>query len=116
MHHVYSDNLLNHNQFGLTPKKSTTGAAMTVKEFVEERLRQGLITVLVSLGVNRTFNAAWWTRVLRTLKYFNCRGILYYLTKSYFGQRTAVMSTNSVQVEKVVSKGCPQVSYLDQVS
>ena len=48
-HHRYTNNPLNHNQFGFTPKKSTTDAAMTVKKFVEEGLRQGLITVIVSL-------------------------------------------------------------------
>jgi hypothetical protein len=51
MHRVYTNNLLNHNKFGFTPKKSTTDAEMTVKEFVEEGLRQGLITILVSLDV-----------------------------------------------------------------
>jgi hypothetical protein len=45
MHHVYTNNLLNHNQFGFTPKKSTVDVANAVKEFVEEGLRQGLITI-----------------------------------------------------------------------
>jgi hypothetical protein len=35
MHHVYTNNLLNHNQFGFTPKRSTTDAAMEIKEFAE---------------------------------------------------------------------------------
>jgi Reverse transcriptase (RNA-dependent DNA polymerase). len=109
-YHVYTNNLLNHNQFGFTPRKNTTDAAMTVKESVEEKLRQGLITIHVSLDVKGVFDAAWWPSVLKTLKYFNCPRNLYYLTNSYFSQRTAVMSTNSVQVEKEVSKGCPQVS------
>jgi hypothetical protein len=45
-----------------------------------------------------------------TLKDFNCPRNLYNLTKSYFSQRTAVMSTNTVQVEREVIKGCPQGS------
>ena len=45
-----------------------------------------------------------------TLKDFNCPRNLYNLPKSYFSQRTAVMSTNTVQVERDVSKGCPQGS------
>ena len=58
MHHVYTNDLLNHNQFGFTPKKSTTDAAMAVKGFAEEELKQGLITILVSMDVQGTFDAA----------------------------------------------------------
>jgi hypothetical protein len=41
MHYAYTNNLLNQNQFGFTPKKSTTDAAITVKEFVDDGLREG---------------------------------------------------------------------------
>jgi hypothetical protein len=105
MHHVYTNNFLNENQFGFTPKKSTTDAAITVKKFVEDGLREGLITILVSLDVQGAFDAARWPRILMTLKDFNCPRNLYNLTKSYFSQRTAVMSTNTVQVEREVTKG-----------
>jgi hypothetical protein len=44
------------------------------------------------------------------LKDFNCPRNLYYLTKSYFSHRTAVMSTSTVQVEREVNKGYPQGS------
>jgi hypothetical protein len=110
MHHAYTNNLLNHNQFGFTPKESTTDTAMTVKEFVEDGLREGLITILVSLDVKGASDAAWWPSILKTLKDFNCPRNLYYLTKSYLSQRTAVMSTNTNQVGREVSKGCSQIS------
>jgi hypothetical protein len=109
MHHAYTNHLLDYTQFGFTPKKSTTDMAMTVMEFVEEGTRQGLITILVSLYVKRAFHAAWWLSILKTLKDF-CPRNLYYLTRSYFSQRTAVMSTNTVQVKREVSKGSPQGS------
>jgi len=38
MHYVYTNDLLNHNQYGFTQKKNTTDAAMAVKEFAEEGL------------------------------------------------------------------------------
>jgi hypothetical protein len=41
---------------------------MEIKEFAEERLRQGLITILVSLDVKGDFDAAWWPNILKTLK------------------------------------------------
>jgi hypothetical protein len=99
------NNLLKHNQFGFTPKKSTTDAAMTVKEFIEEGLRKGLITILVSLDVKGAFDAAWWPSILMALKDFNCPRNLYYLTKSCFSHKTAVMSTNTFQVQRAVSEG-----------
>jgi len=108
MHNVYTNDLLNHNQFGFTPKKSTTDAAMAVKEFAEDGLRQGLITILVSLDVKGAFDAAWWLGILKTLQEFNSPKNLYYLPKSYLSQRTAVMTTNTLQVEREVSKGCPR--------
>jgi hypothetical protein len=99
MHHVYTNSLMKHNHFGFTPKKSTTDAAMAVKEFVEKGLRQGLITKLVSLEVRAAFDAAWWPSILKTLIEFNCPRNLYCLTKSYLSERTAVMNTNILQVE-----------------
>ena len=59
MHYLYTNDLLNHILFGFTPKKSTTDAAMVAKEFVEKGLRQGLNTILDSLDVQGTFDAAW---------------------------------------------------------
>jgi len=51
MHYIYSNNLLNKNQFGFTPRKSTTDATLAVKDYTEEGIRQGHITILVSLDV-----------------------------------------------------------------
>jgi hypothetical protein len=92
MHHMHINNLLHHNQFGFTPKKCTTDAAITVKEFIEEGLRKGLITILFSLDVKRAFDAAWWSNIIMALKDFNCPRNLYNLTKSCFSHITAVMS------------------------
>ena len=81
MHHVYTNDL-NHNQFGFTPKKSTTDAAIAVKDFAEEGLKQGLITILVSLDFKGAFDAACWPGILKTLQEFNCPRNVYHLTKT----------------------------------
>ena len=39
-----------------------------------------------------------------------CPRNLYYLTKSYLHQRTAILSTNTIKLERQITKGCPQVS------
>ena len=46
---------MNKNQYGFTPQRSTTNAAMTVKGFVKEGLAAGEIIVLISLDVKGAF-------------------------------------------------------------
>jgi len=110
MHYLYSNNLLNNNQFVFSPKKSTIDATLAVKEYIEEVMRQGHITILVSLDVRGASDAAWWSRILKTLKEFNCPKNLYNLAKSYFSERSATLCTNSIQMERDMSKGCPRGS------
>jgi len=57
---------------------------MTVKEFIKEELREGLITIFVSLDVKGAFDAAWWPSILMALIDFNCPRNLYYITKRFF--------------------------------
>ena len=110
-YHVYSTEYLNHNQYGFTPQTSTIDAVMAVTEFIEEGFRTGEVTVTVSLDVEGAFNSAWWPSVLKNLKDSGCPRNLYNLTKSYFSQRIATLSTN-IKLERIVTKGCPQGSYL----
>jgi hypothetical protein len=56
------------------------------------------------------FDAAWWPSILDTLKDFNCPKNLCNLARSYFRGRTAVIHTNSTQIERDVTNGCPQGS------
>ena len=58
MHFLYSNELLNQNQFGFTSQKGTTDAAMAVKDFIDEALTKGHIVALVSLDVKCAFDAA----------------------------------------------------------
>mgnify|MGYP000710512375 CR=1 FL=1 len=53
MHHVYSRNLMNCNQFGFTPQTNTIDALITLKNFVEENINDKLYVVclLISLDV-----------------------------------------------------------------
>jgi hypothetical protein len=59
MYHIYSNNLLNDNQYGFTPKKSTTDATIAVKDYIEDGFRHGLITIPISLDVKGAFDTAW---------------------------------------------------------
>jgi len=101
---AYSTNFINKNQYGFTPQKSTMDAAMAVKNFVEG-FKAGEVIVLVGLDVRGAFDTAWWPNILKSLQ-----RNLYYITKSYISQRTAILSTNSIRTERETSRRCPQGS------
>jgi hypothetical protein len=108
MHHVYKTDFLNDNQFGFTPQKSTTDAAMAAKQFTEPELERGRLVIMASL--TGAFDAAWWPAVLKGIRDAKCPQNLYQLTQDYFRERRAVMSINSSNTEKKITKGCPQGS------
>jgi len=109
MHFLYSNELLNQNQFGFTPQKSTKDSAMAVKDFIDEALTKGHIVALVSPDVKGAFDAAWWPSILKALKDFQCPRNLYNLTRNYCSDRSTFISTKSMRIE-TVNKGCPQWS------
>lgn len=110
LHHAFSNNLLNNNQFGFTPQKGTVDAAMAVKEFIQRNISERNSIVVTSLDVKGAFDSAWWPSILHNLQDMKCPRNLYKLTQNYFVNRTAILQTNSVKVSKEVSKGCPQGS------
>jgi hypothetical protein len=96
MHFLNSKDLMNPNQFGFSPQKSTTYAAMAVKDFIDEALTRGQIVALVSLDVKGAFDAAWWPSILKTLKDFTVPGtyttslrITLVTGQSYFNKQCA---------------------------
>ena len=68
------------------------------------------VVITINLDVKRAFDAAWWPNILKGLKGSECPRNLYCLSQGCLSQRTAVMSTNSVSIERSVTKGCPQES------
>jgi ribonuclease HI len=107
---AYSTQFLNTNQHGFTPQRSTVDAAMAVKNIVDEGLLAGEVIILVSLDIKNAFDAAWWPNIIKSLQDLGCPRNLYYLTKSYLNQRTAILSTNNIKLERQITKGCPQGS------
>ena len=71
-------------------------------------------TRVVIPDVSGSFDAACWPSVLMTHKYFISTTNIYNQTNIYLCQRTAVMSTNILSVEKVVSNVCRQGSCFEK--
>ena len=110
MHQINKTSKLNKNQFGFRPQTSTVDAIMTVKDFVEENLRNKNSVALISLDVQGAFDSAWWPSILNALIKFNCPKNLYNITKSYLSDRRCTLSANNLTVERDLSRGCPQGS------
>jgi hypothetical protein len=92
------------SKYGFRPQKSTTDAAMETKKFIEPELEKRKVVIMTSLYFLGAFDAAWWPSILKGLKDSGCPRSLFYLSQGYFSQRTAVMSTNSVSIERRVTK------------
>jgi hypothetical protein len=106
--------LFNDNQYGFAPQKGTIDAAMVVRNFIEESLRQKQCTILASLDIKGAFHAAWWPNMLKQLREIRCPKNLYKLSARYFSNRIATFSMNNYKTEKEIQKGCPQGSFLAQ--
>jgi len=69
-HHMYKHNLLTDRQFGFTPPKSTTNAAMEAKKCIQLVLENRGLVIMTGLDVKDAFDAAWWPSILQALKDF----------------------------------------------
>jgi hypothetical protein len=107
---AYSANFLNNNQYGFIPQRSTIDASMAVKNIVDEGFKAGEVRKLVNLDIKTAFDSAWWPNILKSLQYCGWPRNLYYLIKSYLNQRSAILSTNSIKMDRDISRGCPQGS------
>jgi len=84
----------------LPPQRGTVDAAMEVKNFIEESLKQ--CTVIVSIDVKRAFDAACWPSILKQLRELKCPKNLYSLSTRYFRNRKATLSINNYKTETEV--------------
>jgi hypothetical protein len=80
------------------------------KQFTEPVLEKRGLVIMTSMDVKGAFDSAWWPGILQGLKDLRCPRNFYNLSKEYFSNRTAVMNSNSITIERRVTKGCPQGS------
>jgi len=83
---------------------------MVVKVFVQDSSDAGDVITPVSLDVQGAFDPAWWPAILKEMRDCGSPKNLYKLTKNYFTERTAILATNSIRMEKELSRVCPQGS------
>jgi len=60
MYHINKTEFLNSNKFGFIPQRSTTDAAMNVKQFIGPGLERRRVVIMPILDVKGTFDAPWY--------------------------------------------------------
>jgi len=87
IHHMYSNNFINKNQYAFTPQTSTVDAVMALKDYVLSSIDNGQYVAVISLDVKGAFDAAWWPGILASTRKLRFPGNLYKLCGSYFKDR-----------------------------
>ena len=88
---------------------------MALKDYIDEGLRSGEVTVLVSLDVEGAFNSAWWTSILKSLNDSGCPRNLKNLTKSYLSKGLATLQINNIKIEAEITRGLPRARAVDLI-
>jgi hypothetical protein len=104
MHHLYKTEYLNKNQYGFMPPKEH-GRRHHGNETIQRTPPRKRI--MVFLDVHGAFNSAWWPAILLRLREAKCPRNLFYLVQDYLKERKAILTINSFNMGKNMSKGCP---------
>ena len=81
-----------------------------MKREVEDSEEKYIIALL--LDIAGAFDAAWWPEILRILRRWKCPRNLYRLVRDYFRKRRVTLKAGNGEVDKDITKGCPQGSVL----
>ncbi|XP_023210515.1 uncharacterized protein LOC111613400 [Centruroides sculpturatus] len=64
----------------------------------------------VSLDISKAFDSAWWPFITHQLRKLNCPRNILQLFQDYLNERTATIQYGQHQVNKIITRGCPQGS------
>lgn len=99
---------LDRGQFGFTEGVGTLDALLEMKRDVEESPQKYVAGLF--LDISGAFDSAWWPEVLRVLREWRCPNNIYRLIRNYFRGRRVTLKARNGEVEKTITKGCPQGS------
>ncbi len=108
--YLRSTKRLNSAQFGFTPITSTEDALHTTINFINKAFERKGFVLIISFDISGAFNSCFWPKILYQLKNKKCPKNLYQLVQSYFSDRKARLLHAGLEVEKVLTLGCPQGS------
>lgn len=107
---MYREGRINRAQYGFTEGVGTVDALLEMRREVE--VSQEKYVVGLFLDISGAFDSAWWPEVLRVLRDWRCPRNVYILIRDYFKGRKVTLRVGNSEVDKAITKGCPQGSVL----
>ena len=110
---LQKNNILNANQYGYQPKKSTTTALIEITEYIKKQLEEKLLTIGIYLDLSKAFDTVDHQILKDKLKHNGIRGHPLKLLQSYLEDRTqyTVIKQEKSETAKI-THGVPQGSVL----
>ncbi|UYV62049.1 frem3 [Cordylochernes scorpioides] len=104
----YEDfNLLSDRQHGFRRSKSTiTALTEIIKIVLEHKIRE--YAVIIAVDISAAFDNAWWPALMKRLDEDGGQASMIKLLQSYFDNRRIRFRYSSTEINKKLSKGCPQ--------
>ncbi|UYV71437.1 hypothetical protein LAZ67_8003186, partial [Cordylochernes scorpioides] len=104
----YEDfNLLSDRQHGFRRSKSTiTALTEIIKIALEHKTRE--YAAIIAVDISAAFDNAWWPALMKRLDEDGVQASMIKLLQSYFDNRRIRFRYSSTEINKKLSKGCPQ--------
>lgn len=110
VHYLRKNNLINDNQYGFTPQRSTETALHSLKNFVNESLNKKGFALVISLDISGAFNYCWWPKIFYQFRVKKVPNNICNLIESYFSDRYASLWYLNLETKRRIDIGCPQGS------
>ena len=105
-----SEQDLSDEQYGIRKGRSTEDAICKLRVHLEES--NGKYCLGMFLDISNAFNNLWWPDIIDSLKKLKYPADIIRLIQDYLRNRSLVFRTESGQVWRHMTKGCPQGSLL----
>ena len=110
---LYKENVIYKQQFGFTPKHSTTHAIIIITEKIREALNKGKFSCGVFVDLQKAFDTVNHEVLLKKIYQYGIRGNTYEWFKSYLTDRLQFVSILGFDSDKLsIKHGVPQGSVL----
>jgi hypothetical protein len=86
------------------------------KAYIEPVLENRGLVILASLDVQGAFDSAWWPGIIHGLRDLNSPRNINNLSKEYFNNRTAILTTNNYTIEIKITRAHPKVRAVRQLT
>ena len=105
-----NDLKLSDEQYVFRKGRSTEDAICKLRDHLDNN--RGKYCLGMFLDIRNAFNNLWWPDIIDTLKKLECPGDILGLIQDYLRNRSLIFRTESGEVWRQMTKGCPQGSLL----